>query len=250
MRPVAIGGTILLLLLILAAYVDARRSTAQGPSPASSPARGPPASALVLDPDDVDLGEVAPGEPRVVDVAWSWPGPGPLRVLSVETGCGCLVAEGLPATLPEGGAGVLSLRVAGRRHAGPYELGVSVRLEAEGVREQHVRLHGFVGSKPAVDPDVLRLGAASPGAEVRRWISVRVPPSRAGGEVEARVEGLPGEARVEAPVAGTGAGADVYVLVVAPTRAGPFEARVSLRAGGEVVVVPVRGEVVRVASDG
>jgi hypothetical protein len=104
------------------------------------PAHPPPLPAgLLFESPGLDLGPIAPGEEREVEAAWRRTGAGPLRVLGVRTGCGCLSASGLDGTLAPGERGTLRLRIRARERIGPFSLEVRVHLdrgaESDGARE-------------------------------------------------------------------------------------------------------------------
>jgi len=258
-RTVVIGGSTLLLLLIGAAFVGHRRSPDAVAPPASLTGPDPPGG-LAFERTEVDLGAVAAGEARRVEVPWRRTGEGPLGIRNVETGCGCLLASGLPRALPAGAAGTLVLDIAGRRAPGPFSLVVRVLSDRPPDDLHHLRVRGFVGSDTVVSPAALPLAALSPGRTVERLVTVRPPPGRERTPVEARLFGLLGETRVvEGPLIratgggkepeGTVRGHDVIVVVRAPETAGPFAGHVEVRVGDEGLWrVPVRGTVVAARS--
>ena len=255
MRTVVIGGSTLLLLLIGAAFVAYRRSPDAVAPPASLTGPDPPGG-LQFARSEVDLGLMAGGEARRVEVPWRRTGEGPLGIRTVETGCGCLLASGLAKVLPAGALGTLVLDIAGRRAPGPFTLVVRILSDRPPDDLHHLRIRGFVGSDTVVSPAALPLAALSPGRSVERLVTVRPPPGRERTPVEARLVGLVGETRVvEGPLIqatsgrrqpdGVVRGHDVIVVVRAPDEAGPFLGHVEVRVGNEGLWrLPVRGTVV------
>ena len=270
MRTVVICGSTILLLLIGAVFVAPRRSPNADAPPASIDKPGPdppdppdpPDSPDPLDRSDqpgglafdrleIDLGLVPVGEARRVEVGWRRMGEGSLGVRRVETGCGCLIASGLPDVLPAGARGVLVLEVAGRASPGPFVLVVRILTDRPPDDLHHVRVRGYVGDDVVVSPPSLALAAVSPGRAIERIVTVRVPPGRAAlraARVDAVLVGLEGSVAVVEPVVArdrSAAGNDVIVTVRAPVVGGPFAGHIEVRVGtAGLWRIPIRGTVV------
>ena len=254
MRTVQIGG-ILLLLLTLAALVALRRSRDAVARPASipeapgpSPPDGPEESGdggLVFDPPEIDLGALEPAEPRRLSVRWSRRGAGPLKIRSAYTGCGCVVASGLPDAMPEGASGTMTIDFRGRTLPGPFAMFVRVVTDRPPADVQTVRLRGFVGSSIVVAPAALRLASVSPGHVVHRSATIRPPPSRLDVAIAATLEGVAGAAAVVDPAERGAVGWDVECSIVAPEAPGPFTGSLLIRAGDDSLWrIPIYGTVV------
>jgi hypothetical protein len=217
----------------------------RSPGPPAADPRVAIARGLAFAPTSRDLGTVEAGRASRVSFAWRWAGPGDLRVLSVETGCSCVVAAGLPGVIPEGASGTLVLDVAGRTRPGPFAVQARVVTDRPPDDVVRVEVRGFVGSAVAVDPPAIDLGRVAAGAEVVRSVTVRPPPGRDLGGVLASLEDVGGTCTVRPPAREGVVGADVRVVLRVPAHAGPFHGHVEVRAAREGVWrVPVRGDAV------
>ncbi len=251
MRTLGTSGYLLLLLLITAALVGLRRSRDAAAPPASfnfaptsgdaTPERAPP---LAFEREAVDLGVLAVGEPRSVALCWRRFGPGELRVRGVRTGCGCVVAGGLPDVLAEGATGVLTVSLAGRSLPGPFTHVVHVLTDRPPDDLVRLVVTGFVGPDVVVTPATFPLGTLAPGAVADRVVNVRPPPGAAAGKVSATFVGIEGDFEVVDPAEGGARGRDVALTLAAPFEPGPFEGLVEIRVGeAGLWRIPVRGEV-------
>lgn len=222
-----------------------------GPVPGAAPVRpGPlPLSALpglVLEPQHVDLGALAPGAERVVEVTWRRRGDGPLHVLAVRPGCGCAAASGLPPDPPPGAEGVLRVDIAAPRTLGPFALRVCVVTDAPGPGALAVlTLQGYVDSPLAAHPPRLDLGSRSPGAVLERWVAVDATPSAAQGVLTATLEGVAGRVRVDPSATAGRPGWTVRLLLALPGEPGPLAGGLRLSTPeGESLFVPLDGVIV------
>ena len=261
MRTVRVGGALLLLLIsalslvAAAAHVASRHSRLAAPRPAvlsSSPvAPTAPlavsegaAAALVFETTEVDLGRLAPGEVRRVEVPWRRAGPGTLRVREVAPGCGCVVARGLEGALEAGATGALVFEIAGRARAGPFAETVRVLTDRPPDDVHTLRLRGFVGDGVVVSPGALSLGPLRPGERLVRWLTVRSPPGGFAPAVDAKLAGLSGTIRGLPPGRPGAVGWDLEISLRAPLREGPFSGSLAVRVEGQAPVhVPVDGTV-------
>ena len=206
-------------------------------------------SSLLFEPSEVDLGRLAAGEARRVEVPWRRVGAGALRVRQVVTGCGCVVAQGLEGALPEAASGVLLLDLAGRARAGPFAETVRVLTDRPPDDVITVRVRGFVGGDTLVSPPSLVVGPVHPGESLVRWLTVRAPPGlpatgRGAPDVDAQFVGLAGTVRGLPPARPGAVGWDLEVTLTTPTARGPFAASLELRVGSERLVrVPIAGVV-------
>jgi len=253
------------LLLALAAACAVR---ALVPSPSHEPEVRSAARASDPDPSDVtdllrftpderDLGRIDGGASARVAFPWRRGGAGDLRVLALETDCGCAVASGLPDLVAEGASGTLVLDLRGRSRPGPFVHVVRLRVDRAPDDVLRVRVRGFVGSAVVVEPVALDVGRVASGLEVARVVTVRPPPAPDATNAEARVVsfaeawaeaqlvGVSGTCEVRGPARPGVHGADVFVRARVPDRPGPFLAHVELRVAREGVWrIPLRGEAV------
>jgi len=244
-----------------AAHVASRHSRFAAPRPAVpyAPASGslpdldldpgddPPApSALVFETTEIQLGRLARGEGRRVEVRWRRTGPGALRVLQVVPGCGCVVAHGLEETLERtlqaGATGTVVLEVAGRARRGPFAETVRVLTDRPSDDVVTLRVRGFVGDGAVVSPSAISLGPAHPGERFVRWLTVRAEPGRAPPPVDVKLDGLSGTVRGLPPRREGAVGWDLEVTLRAPPQVGPFSGSLGVRVGDAAPVhVPVDG---------
>lgn len=260
MRTLGTCGYLLLLLLIFAAFVAWRRSRDAAAPPASfSPGaapfdaegreRGPPwggDAPLAFERDLVDLGVLSVGEGRSAPVRWRRRGTGPLKVRAVRTGCGCVVAGGLPDVVPEGAEGVLTVEVRGRTMPGPFTHVIHVVTDRPPDDVLRLVVRGFVGDAVVVAPGTFSLGSVPPGAVVDRAVTVRPPPDADAKDVAATFVGVEGDWQVTEPLERGAHGADVLLAFFAPIAPGPFSGEVEIRVGVRGVWrIRVTGDVAR-----
>ena len=209
--------------------------------PGDDPAAPP---ALVFEATDVDLGRLARGEGRRVEVPWRRAGEGMLRVREVVPGCGCVVARGLEGELEAGATGALVLDVAGRARAGPFAEFVRVLTDRPPVDVHTLRLRGFVGDGAVVSPGAILLGPLRPGERVVRWLTVRAQPGRSPPPVDVKLAGISGTIRGLPPGREGAVGWDLEVTLRAPWQVGPFSGSLAVRVGDDPPVhVSVDGTV-------
>ena len=208
-----------------------------GGAVADGPAR------LVLEPRSVDLGALAPATEREVEVAWRRAGAGALKVLAVESDCGCATVQGPRGILPAGARGRMRILVRGRRRPGPFEGVVRVYTDAPPPHDSlPLSLRGWSGAPVVAWPPVLDLGPRSPGARVERTLEVRWADAREG--LRAVVSGLAGQVAVEPTHVAGRAGCLLRVVLTLPETPGPAVGEVRLAAAGaELLRVPVTAEV-------
>ncbi|HVG94307.1 MAG TPA: DUF1573 domain-containing protein [Planctomycetota bacterium] len=208
---------------------------------------------LRFTPDERDLGRIDGGASARVAFPWRRGGAGDLRVLALETDCGCAVASGLPDVVPEGASGTLVLDLRGRSRPGPFLHVVRLRVDRAPDVVLRLRVRGFVGSAVVVEPVALDVGRVATGLEVARVVTVRPPPGPDATHAEARIEayaeaqlvGVSGTCEVRGPARPGVRGADVLVRARVPDRPGPFLGHVELRVAREGVWrIPLRGEAV------
>ena len=204
---------------------------------------GPPG--LAFDPPLVRLGELRPGERRRLEIGWRRLGAGSLRVLELVPGCACLEVGGLPRELPPGARGLLALTVLAPSRPGPFHHGVDAMTDARrrgGVARATVAFEGWVEAPFRVQPEVLELGACSPGRGVRRTLSVLVDRSLDPRDLRADLVGLEGEVvLVPSP---EGRRATLETRLQLPASPGALRAALRvLGPGGASVHVPVRAVV-------
>lgn len=230
-----------------AALVAWRRSCPAAPRPADpSSATAPPAAegALAFETTEVDLGRLAPGESRRVEVPWQRVGAGVLRVREVVPGCGCVVARGLAGALEAGSQGVLAIDVAGRPRKGPFSETVRVLVDRPPDDVVTLRVRGFVGDEAVVSPGALVVGPVRPGERVVRWVTVRAPPGQPPPPVDALLAGICGTVRGLPPGRKGAVGWDLEVTLVAPSHPGRFAGALAVRvAEATLASVPIDGVV-------
>jgi hypothetical protein len=234
--PASRLGVLLLVLLTPLALAACGR-TAGGSAAPRGPAR------LVLVEPVMHLGRVPAGRARVVALPWRRLGVGSLRLLAVESDCGCAVVDAHPGPVPPGARGRLRVRFGPRDTPGPFAVGVRVYTDARPPDDLvRGRLVGWVRAPLALRPPRLDLGRRTPGREVERTIEVRWPEDAAPAGLVPRLAGLPGRVALEPlPVHGR-AGCLLRLVLRAPAEPGPFRGRVLLRRAGRVVAtLPVRG---------
>ncbi|MDJ0521101.1 MAG: DUF1573 domain-containing protein [Planctomycetota bacterium] len=221
-------------LLLLALFL-----TACTPSPPS----GPPA--LVLAHEVLTIGEVPGDTFAVVRVPWRRTGAGTLRVLAVETDCGCAVAEGPRGDQPAGARGEIVVRVHGLRRAGPFAHRVTVYTDQRPPRDRvSCRLRGWTGRPAAFAPGALALGPRSPRASLTRDVELRLDPSVDAPDLTVRLTGVAGTASLLPPARPAVPGRLLLLELEAPAEPGPFTAQVELARGSRVLaVLPIRGRV-------
>lgn len=245
LSPSAWAAALLVGIIVSLLVAWGPEPAGRGPPPTDDPRPATEVEGLEFDPPEIDLGVLAAGEGKRIEVPWKRSGAGDLRVLEIQTGCACVVSSGLSDLVPEGAHGTFVLDVHGRSRPGPFAVTVRVVTDRRPDEIRRVRITGFVGSKTAVDPPSIHLGASSPGRAVHRAITVRPPPSAADAEAEADLMGLEGACDVGKPAERGALGSDVRVRVEAPRRPGVFSGYVEVRVRGEGTWrVPVDGEVV------
>lgn len=229
---------------MLAACVVWRASVAPGLRPVHRRGVGGPPPALVIAPASVQLGSVPPGSRHEVRLGWARRGPGAVRVLGTGTGCGCLGLTGLPASLPEGAAGVLALTLAAPSRPGPVRSSVHVVLDLPPPDDVlRVPLEAYVGEQLVAAPPVLDLGRSRPGRRVQARLSVHLPPAARGAPLAVRLVGLAGAARARPSPLG-GDAAEVHLDLLLPEAPGPVEGALALEApGAGACLVPVTARV-------
>ncbi len=217
----------------------------------ASCSRGTPPgpAALVFEQDVVDVGRVSAGEESLLVLRWRRVGAGPLRVLAVESDCGCALASGPAGLQPAGAQGEVLVRLRGRTRPGPFRHRVTLYTDQPAPRDAvRVLLRGWIEAPASVSPPVLDLGPRSPGARLRREAELRLastsPAGLAPEALTARLVGLEGSVRVLPPVRLDLPGRLLRVALRTPDTAGRFDARVLVEHAGEVLVtLRIRGVV-------
>jgi hypothetical protein len=206
---------------------------------------GPPAIALAR--DVLDVGEVSAGVERRLSVPWRRTGAGSLRVLAVETDCGCALAEGPRGPQPAGVGGKIVVRILPRARAGPFTHRLIVYTDQRPPRDRTVcRLRGWSRTPVEIAPAALDLGLRSPGVRLRRDVEVRLHPAFATPALTPRLEGLEGSVRLLPPVRLDLPGRLLRVDVLTPQPDGRFAGRVLLEQRDRVVgSLPITGWVQR-----
>lgn len=246
MRPL-LRGLILLALLTGVALAVWRVPWACGARSARSAGSGPRAApALLLAPDSIDLGRLAPGSRHEVEVAWRFTGEAPVAVLATATGCGCLGWQGWPAVLPARGEGRVRLALRASDRPGPMDSAARLVLDLPAPGDVvRVRVRAYVGGAAVVRPESVDLGLRSPGASVPVRLSVHLPPGRERESVSATLTPWAGSVRVERAALLDQRGPDLVLSLTLPEAAGPTAALLTLLASGRgEACVPLRAEIV------
>ena len=198
---------------------------------AAPEAAGPPAVALGY--EVLDVGEVSAALERRVVVPWRRTGAGSLRVLAVETDCGCALATGPRGEQAADAAGEIVVRILPRRRGGPFTHRLIVYTDQRPPRDRVVcRLRGWSESPVEIVPDALDLGLRSPGVRLQRDVEIRLHPDFAAPALRPRLAGLRGSVRLLPPVRLDLPGRLLRVDVETPQADGRFEGRVLLEQHG------------------
>lgn len=220
---------------------------APGPRSVPSPEGGLPAApGLLLEPRDIDLGCLEPGARREVALAWRREGLGPVKVLAVESGCGCLGLTGLPCALPEGAAGTALLVLKAGADPGPIETTTRVVLNLPPPADVlRVRLRAYVGRNVVVRPAWLDLGLRTAASRAPSRFAVHLPPGVQASEVNVHLASWSGTVRCDPPVLLSQRGPDLFLDSAFPAEPGPLTGALVVRtvSAGETVV-PLRAQVV------
>jgi hypothetical protein len=206
---------------------------------------GPPA--IDLASREVDAGRLAPGEERRLSLPWRRVGVGDLRVIAVESDCGCVLAAGPSGAQAAGAHGVIEVRLLAARRPGPFRHRVILYTNQPPPRDAVVcTLRGWSGSRLAFEPARIDLGPRSPDARVERAVEVRFDaPDEGGHDLGARLAGLEGEVVVLPPALHGMPGRLLRVVLRTPAAPGPIDGRVLLERDGRVLAtLPIRGRVV------
>lgn len=228
----------LLLLLGLAAcwaVGGAVGGAAPGSSARGAAAAAPPPPGFLFAPAVLDLGGLASGEVRTVRAAWRRTGHGPLAVPGVLTSCGCLAAEDLPRTVPEGAVGSLAVEVRAPRRPGPFTATLDAIGRAPGGDRTRARwtVRGWVAREVAVVPARIDLGRLTVGRGWERRVRIRMAAEASVGEPAAHLEGLEGRVSLEPPVVRGAPGWSAHLTGTAPREPGPFAGTLTIALGAE-----------------
>jgi hypothetical protein len=196
---------------------------------------------LLLSPEVLDLGALAPGSEHEVEVAWRNPGGRALRRVGTRSGCGCVGWAGLPASFEGPGQGALGVVLRAPHVLGPVDARLWLVTDAPPPHDVvGVQVRAFVGQTLVVRPPAVDLGRRTLGARVPVRVEVHLPPACAG-PVEAELEAWPGVACVVRAARHAQHGADVLLESAlsgpAGTRIGVLQVRA---AGAGAVSVPLR----------
>lgn len=206
-------------------------------------AGGGPARLVLLEPT-VDLGALDPGVQRELSLPWRRAGVGPLRVLAVRTGCGCVVAQGQVGVLAACARGMLRLRLRAPRRRGPFVHHVRVLTDAAPPHAVVVcRVAGYVVTPLALCPDLVDLGRRTPAARVERVVELRSRTPLAA-DLTFAWAGVTGSVAVEPAARRDLPGALLRLSLCVPGAEGPFHGELAVCAGRRLLgVLRVRGTV-------
>ncbi len=232
-RPAYFVPVLLALLLVFGFATRPRRSDVE-------PRRG------VIVPAVIDVGRIDAASLRSVRVPWQRVGSGRLRVLDVQTDCGCALTAPLAKHLDPNESGVLSIHLRVGSRAGPFS--VRVRIVTDGDPPLDVatcRVRGFVGRPLAATPAALLLGRLSPGAALTRTVELRRHGGGSDPVVHTQLRGIEGNVAVAPSAFRHRPGAVLTIQLHVPAQRGPFRAHLIVEVAdlGELLI-PITGEVV------
>lgn len=243
----------LLIVIASAALVQPRPFSAATCGEAPPSARPGPhtptgSPGLGFEPSELDLGRLEPGERRSAAVSWLRTGPGPLTVLAVRPGCGCVEADGLPRDLPAGQAGRLRVTVVGPSRPGPFTDRVKIVTDAVDLGPQHasgiyeLRIRGHVADDVVARPSELALGGQPVGTLLERRVEIVTTKEAARRPISCTLEGVAGDVRVRPPAI---LGRDGWCLALRlriPRDPGPLRGVLNVDVGPRARLrIPVRG---------
>ncbi len=230
----------------------------------------PRAPSIEFQESVVDLGRLPPDAPHEVRVPWRHVGTGGLRVLAVESDCGCVVSSWLSGFENSRLSGFENSRLSGFENSrlsgfensrlsgfvAPGATG-SVVVRVRGPRRLGVTSHRvrvFTDQPPPGDivtftlrvrsehdaevvPHVLDVGRRSPGARMRRDAEIRLAPELGpqADDLTIRLTGIDGDVRVLPPVQGDHPGRLVRMELRAPSSAGDFGGRLLVLRDGALL---------------
>jgi len=133
------------------------------PKARTSPTAPPPApvarSALKLNPDSVDFGEVLVGQTLDKEVAVENPTDKPIAVTSVRVNCGCVKAELPPGKILPGQSGVLKVKFIGIAGKRPATYAVTLNTEEPEKAQAALPVAGRTKQVFSVEPPTLVFGS-------------------------------------------------------------------------------------------